>query len=292
VSLTPTAVSPDGAGAATAFALHRPRGWRGAAGKYAALFTTNLREQLAYAGEMALRTVFLVMILYIFMRLWQATYAAQGATTIAGLTVAQMIWYLAFTETLTLSRPTVSRVVDEEIRSGSIAYLLVRPYAYAAYRLVLALSERLLRLVTTLVVASGLALLYVGPVPLSALDLPAVLAAVCLAVALDFAGSFAIGLLAFWLENTSSVELIYSRVVMLLGGLLLPLEVFPEPLQSIARALPFGTMLHAPARLALGSAPEPVPQLLARQVCWLAVAVLVVALLHRAAMRRVTVNGG
>src|SRR5919204_708692 len=96
------------------FALRRPGGLAPAARKYAAIFSTTLRNQLAYAGEMLLRTVFLVMILYIFLQLWRATYAARGGAAIAGFSVAQMIWYLALTESIVLSRPNVSRVVDEE----------------------------------------------------------------------------------------------------------------------------------------------------------------------------------
>jgi ABC-2 type transport system permease protein len=272
--------------------LRRPGGLLPAARTYAALFAVTIRDQLAYVGEVLLRTVFLVMILYIFLRLWEATYAAQGTATIAGFSVAQMIWYLAFTESIVLSRPGLSRVVDEEVRSGAIAYLLVRPYAYAGYRLAGYLAERLLRFVTTLTVASGLALLYVGPVPLAPDNLLLALVAVALAVAIDFLATFGIGLLAFWIENTASVELIYGRLVMLLGGMLLPLEVFPEPLQAVARALPFSVMLHAPARLALGSLSEPVLYLFARQAVFAVAVGVGVALLYRAAMRRVTVNGG
>jgi ABC-2 type transport system permease protein len=36
--------------------------------------------------------------------------------------------------------------------------------------------------------------------------------------------------------------------VLVLGGVLVPLELFPEPLGSIARALPFAALLYGPAR--------------------------------------------
>ena len=39
---------------------------------------------------------------------------------------------------------------------------------------------------------------------------------------------------------------------MLLGGTLLPLEAFPHRLQPVVRALPFGSMAYAPARLFVG----------------------------------------
>jgi ABC-2 type transport system permease protein len=276
----------------TTFTLRQPGGPAQAGRKYVAIFSTALRNQLAYVGEMVLRTVFLAVIMFIFLQLWHATYEAQGAATVAGFTVSQMIWYLALTESIVLSRPSVSRVVDEEVRSGTIAYTLGRPYGYAAYRLAIYLAERLLRFLTTLAVASTLAFLYVGSIHVSPANLAAALIAAAGAIGIDFVISFGIGLLAFWLENTTSVELIYSRSVMLLGGMLLPLDVFPEWLQRIAFSLPFSAMLHGPARLALGHAASDLWPLLARQAVFLAVTVVGVTLLHRAALRRLNVNGG
>jgi ABC-2 type transport system permease protein len=278
--------------AASAYALRRPGGLVPTVRKYAAIFTTTLRDQLAYLGEMLLRTVFLVMILYIFLQLWRAAYAAQGTATIAGFTVAQMIWYLALTESIVLSRPSVSRAIDEEVRSGAIAYTLGRPYGYATYRLTTYLAERLLRFATTLAVAGTLALLYAGPIAVSPVSLAAALVATAGAIAIDFVAVFGIGLLAFWVEDTSSIELIYSRAVMLLGGMLLPLDVFPEWLQRIAFALPFSAMLHGPARLALAESPADFWPLIARQLVYLALASSAVTLLYRAALRRLNVHGG
>lgn len=275
--------------------LRRPAGWAAEAAKYGAVFSATLRTQLAYAGEMALRTTFLVIILYVFLQLWRATFAAEGAERIAGFTVAQMIWYLAFTEAIMTSRPRLSGIVDEEVRSGELAYRLVRPFGYAGYHLAAHVAERALRFGVNLAVGSALALLYVGPVAVAADGVVVGLAAATLGMLIDFLALFAIGLLAFWIEDTSSVQLIYSRVLMLLGGMLLPLEVFPEPIGSIARALPFSTMVYAPARLALsgmGDDPAWVVSLIARQLVTLAVAGGLVWLLYRAALRRINVNGG
>lgn len=273
-------------------ALRRPGGPLRSPATYGAIFATSLHNQLAYVGEWALRGIFLAMILYIFLQLWRATYGGQGQSTIGGFTLAQMIWYLALTESIVLSRPQVNREVDAEVRSGEIAYTLLRPYAYAGYRLATYLAERLLRFATTLGLACLLALVYVGPVPIAAPDVGAALLTLALAMLIDFLGAFGIGLLAFWTEDTSSIGLIYDRLIMLLGGMLLPLEVFPEPLATITRALPFSALVYGPARLALGAAPESLWLLLAKQAVILAAGATLVWLLHRAAFRRINLNGG
>jgi ABC-2 type transport system permease protein len=289
VSATARGARPDGA----ASRQRQPEAGRLAVlGAYAALFTTSLRNQLAYFGEWALRGVFLAMILYVFLQLWRATYAGQPSSAIGGFTLPQMLWYLAITESLILSRPALNRLVDAEVRTGDIAYTLLRPYAYGGYRLMAYLAERLLRFGTLMTVGVLLATLYVGPVPLRAPDIAGALAALLLACLVDFLGAFGIGLLAFWTEDTSSIGLLYDRMVMLLGGMLLPLELFPEPLGTVARALPFSTLVYGPARLALGAAPEPLWVLLARQVVFLVVGGVLVGLLYRRAFRDIAVNGG
>src|SRR5206468_11897150 len=111
----------------SALDLRRPGGLRPAAAKYAALFAAGIHNQLAYWGEWLLRGVFLVMVLFVFLQLWEATYRAQGKATIAGFTLPQMLWYLALTESIVLSRPRVNQAIDQEVRTGDIAYVHVLP---------------------------------------------------------------------------------------------------------------------------------------------------------------------
>ena len=79
---------------------------------------------------------------------------------------------------------------------------------------------------------------------------------------------------------------------MLLGGMMIPLDVFPEPLSSIARALPFSYIVYGPARQWVSPTPEFFFDIIPRLVMTLAVATLIVLLLFRAGQRNVTVNGG
>lgn len=272
--------------------LRRPGGLAAMAAKYLAILTINLRNQLAYVGDVAMRNLFLAIILYIFLRLWRVTFASQGRTTIGGFTVEQMIWYLVFTEAIVMSRSNVSQTIDGEVRTGDIAYTLVRPFGYAGYHLASYLAERLVRFTTTLVTGVALALLYVGPIAIHPAHVALALPALALSLAIDFAITFGIGLLAFWIEDTSSVSLIYSRVAMLLGGTLLPLELFPAPLDAIAAALPFAALVYGPARIALGASAENVQRLFTNELAMLVGAGVVLWLLYRAGMRRIDVNGG
>ena len=57
---------------------------------------------------------------------------------------------------------------------------------------------------------------------------------------------------AFWVRDAGSTWFLYQKLVFILGGMLLPLEVLPGWLQTVARVLPFMAMAYVPARLGVG----------------------------------------
>ena len=252
----------------------------------------NLRDQGAYVGEVALGGGILIVFLFILGSLWEATYRAQGTATLGGLTWPQMVWYVTFTEAMVMSRVNVARRIDEDVRTGDLAYALLRPGGYLTARLGAYLAERIVRFGFTLALGSILALLIAGPIPI---DLTAGVAALVVAagaVLLEFVLVAGIGLGAFWMEDTSGVYFVYTRVSMLLGGLLIPIELFPEAIRSIANALPFAPMIHGPARLALSPDATGLPDTLASLATAMMVIGALVALTYRVALTRVTVQGG
>jgi ABC-2 type transport system permease protein len=113
-----------------------------------------------------------------------------------------------------------------------------------------------------------------------------------LAFLLDFLGNFLVGLCAFWLESTAGLALIYTRSVMLLGGMLLPIGIYPEVLQSTLRILPFASMIYAPGRMFV----DPSAALLADVVVRQGIAVVafsgLTVLVQAAALKRLFANGG
>jgi ABC-2 type transport system permease protein len=101
-----------------------------------------------------------------------------------------------------------------------------------------------------------------------------------------------IGLAAFVVEETNSFELIYQKLVFILGGFLFPLDMFPTWLQKIAYALPFPYMMYAPARLFVKPEVDLFWQMLGGQAVWVIVFVLVLSLVYRRSEKLLTVNGG
>src|SRR5947209_13668587 len=97
--------------------------------KYFAVFRVSIANNLAYLLEVFFRTIFLLVFIFIFLQLWTATFAAKGLQSIGGFHIHDLVWYLAATETIALSLPQLTRRIDQEIRSGQLAYLLGRPFS-------------------------------------------------------------------------------------------------------------------------------------------------------------------
>ncbi len=264
------------------------RGWR----KYAAAFRVSARAQLAYPGEVVMRTLFLLLILFIFSSLWHATFAETGRARLGGLTLTQMLWYLALTEAVILSRPRTALRLDEEVRTGDFAYALGRPYRFVLYRFAQAQGERAVRLVLNLVVALPLALLFSGGVGLSAAGLLPGAALLLLAVTADYLFTLSVQMLAFWVEDTTSLLFIYDRLLMILGGVLLPVGLFPGPVAAVARALPFSAMINGPAEALVRFDADVCLTALVRLTVTCVVGGAVAAAVFRLSVRRAGANGG
>jgi ABC-2 type transport system permease protein len=263
----------------------------GALRKYCWIGLLSAKSNLAYWPEVVSRLLFLVVILYSFLRLWQMTYAQLGASELGGMTIAQMLWYLTITEAIAMSGPRVSQLVDEDVRTGAIAVQLLKPFSYPLYRLSTNIGERLVRFAINLLCGASVALIFVGPLTIDWFILPVSFVTILFAFAIDFLAQFCIGLGAFWLEDTSGLLLIYSRLTMILGGLLMPLELFPEALQRIAHALPFWTV-YGVAKIFVKGQMLPALYLVAAQLLTICSLMLVATFIYSFAMRRVASHGG
>ena len=260
--------------------------------KYSAIAQINLQNSLAYAGELANRSLFMVVILYVFVQLWKATYSAMGTATLAGLSLAETLWYLVMTETIELSRARFANQMSDEVKDGSLAYTLSRPYNYLLYHWSYGLGDTTLRLAINFAAGTILVTLMVGPMPLAPVHVLPLLVSLLLAMALNFCIQGLIGLCAFITEDVQSIQIIYQKFLFILGGMLIPLDFFPGWLKDLALLLPFNYMMYAPARLFVQFDWMRWLNSVGMQALWLGVFGLALWALFRVGLRHVSINGG
>jgi ABC-2 type transport system permease protein len=259
--------------------------------KYWAVFRMQLQNSFAYPLDLLGRSLSILLFMWVFVNLWRVTYAAVGEESIAGLTLRDTLWYLLMAEAVLLSKPDLSRSISEAVKDGSIAYLLNKPFNFILYQFAIGLGDSLLSFVSNAVIGSALLWWLVGPPP-TLLGWPVVLLAVLLAWLLDFCITAMIGLSAFLAEEVSAFRWIYQKLVFILGGLLIPIDFFPEWLQRIAFSLPFAWTVYGPARLFVDPTWERFVNVVAAQTIWLLVLGGLLILFYRWAVTRLTINGG
>lgn len=259
--------------------------------KYLAIFKTQLINSLAYPGELIGRSLLILPFMWIFYQLWSVTFAANGTDSINGMTLRDTLWYLMVAETVELGRPRVARTVAENVKDGSIAYLLNKPYNFMLYQFSSSMGDTIFRTLLNALFGGAMVWMLAGPPP-HLESWPLALVALVGAWVLHFCMNGLIGLAAFIAEDVAPFEWIYQKLAFIFGGLLIPLDFYPDWLQSTARFLPFSSMLYAPARLFVAPDASSFASIFGLQMAWILVLILLVSLAYRRGMSYLTVNGG
>ncbi len=269
---------------------HAPRqGVFRAARRHAAFVRIGFRQELSARGALLGRLAFFTLLLFVFSRLFEL---AARPGLLDGLPRAALLWYLAVTEWVLLSVPPLHLDIESDVRTGDVAARLPRPLSYPGARFAEAAGAAGARLVTIAVFGAPLTAIFAGGLPPAPagllLAIPFGVAAVVVMLALHAA----IGLSAFWLQDVSPVYWIWQKAAFVLGGLLLPLDLYPGWLRALAHATPFPALLYGPARLAFT---PPGGEALATGLAIVAWGLLSAALLRSMwtrARRVLDVNGG
>lgn len=114
--------------------------------------------------------------------------------------------------------------------------------------------------------------------------------ALALAFLLSQIIAFSLGLMSFWLVRIASLVAVFSAFALVLGGRLLPVELLPVPVQTLAAILPFYWYFGFPIDATTSSPSQTLSGLLV-QVAWIAVAALITFVLWRRAVARYTGAG-
>lgn len=259
--------------------------------KYWAVFKITLLNSLAYPGELIGRSLMIVPFMWIFYQLWNVTFHTAGTDSINGMTLYSTMWYLMMAETVELSRPALARTISDSVKDGSIAYILNKPYSFLLYQFSNSMGETVFRALMNALLGSAMvwSLVRAPPPPLG---WTFAFIAVLGTWVLNFCITCLIGLSAFLVEDVSAFVWIYQKLVFILGGFLIPLDFYPDWLQSIAKTLPFAAMVYGPSKLFVAPSLELFAQIMLLQGIWVVALGFGLLVSYRRGVEYLTVNGG
>lgn len=259
--------------------------------KYSALARIDLVERITYLWGHVASSFFVGMILFVFLHMWNALYRAGG--DVPGYSVPQMIWYLALAEVIVWAcgLEWVEKI-GEDVRTGGLANSLLRPMDYLASQLVRYAVGFSVTFVLMAAVTSVVAYVLVGPVTVSPLGALASLALILGGALLNFVVMASLGMLSLTLEDSSAFKWMYQKMIFILGGMLVPLDIYPAALRNTISYLPFSLVAYHPARMLIHFSARDFVIALMAQLAWIMVIGTCLLLIYRAGMRRVVIHGG
>lgn len=257
--------------------------------KYLKIFTLATIHSLKNYKALIGLSVFLITCLLIFAHIWKIAAARTGAID---LSPDQLLWYIALNEWVLISLPDVHEDIEQDLRSGRLAYLLPRPISYLGS----IFSEGLGFLCTNLLVLGIVTFcftwFYIGSFPFSLSALSTIIAIGLLAGCVGIIFQMLVGLSAFWLQQVAPFHWIWEKLLFTLGGLMLPLAVYPLWLQKIAYFTPFPAILGQRSALAIDFNFFDALQVTGCLLFWGLIGTMGLLLLYRRGLRIVNVEGG
>ena len=249
---------------------------------------TAARRNMSDRGGILVNVVFYVVVASVLSALWRAAAEANGGE-IVGYSLVAVTWYALTAEaaTVSLNMRTIELICDD-IADGAIASELLRPASVLGVRISMAVGAALPRLALCCATAVVLGLVIGGPPP-SAAGAALAIPALVLALSCNHVAQHAVASAAFWMRDVRAIWFLYQKLVFVLGGMVLPLQVLPDSLERVTMALPFMAMAYVPSRLAAGFVE---PELIGLQLFWLGMLLVAARAAFGAGERRLQVVGG
>ncbi|MER5326718.1 ABC transporter permease [Streptosporangium roseum] len=240
----------------------------------------------ALAGAFT-NTVFGILRAYVLIALWEAR------PGLAGYDIADAVTFCflsqAFIGPMQLFGGGLE--ISGRVRSGDIAVDLVRPASLQMWSLADDLGRAfyllLLRSLPPTVVGAALFGLVTPASPATWVFFTASCA---LGMIVSFGWRYLMALSACWVVDDRGTQSLSLVMTLFFSGMVLPLNLFPGWLGSLAGALPWSAMVQVPADVYLGK--RDVLEALGFQAAWAVALLALGALLTRAARHRVVIQGG
>jgi ABC-2 type transport system permease protein len=146
----------------------------------------------------------------------------------------------------------LTRELDQEVRLGQLSAHLMRPVNPYWRLLAWHASDMAIRGPIVFLFVPVALWISGGYAELSFENLPFFLLAVVAGILLHFHMEYLLGLTAFWTDQSLAFEGFYFMLFSLLGGLVVPVELFPQAVRDLILLTPFPYIFGFPAQIALG----------------------------------------
>ncbi len=229
----------------------------------------------------------------IFLIVWSAVAESQGGS-VGGYTAQEFAgYYIVLMLVNHLTFTWIMQVFQFRIQFGGLSYELLRPIHPIHGDITDNIAYKIVQMIVMIPALTILIWLFE---PAFNFELAALLLAVpivLLAFIIRFLLEWTLALMAFWTTRVMAINQTYFAIMMFFSGRVAPIALMPVWIQSMAEALPFYYVVAFPVEVITGRITGmAIWHGVLIQFVWLAVALLLMNLVWRRAVRNFSAVGG
>lgn len=217
-----------------------------------AIFTMELRRIFAYRMAFWFRTIGTIVVPFASAWfLWHSIFSYSQKTEVGGFSLPQIIFYYFLVPLINdIANPDDQGKIAEEIYDGALTKYLLYPIHYIIFQYTTFSALIFIGIIQILIALGIYALIYPSIVmALTFNNLMLCLGFCCLASILSFLLSFMVQMAAFWIDIVWSLRVMQKFITAFLGGILLPLSLFPVFIENTLSFLPFPYLVWFPIKI-------------------------------------------
>jgi len=267
--------------------------------KYIPFAKAEIQEFITYRAQAVVWVLMEFFYLALQFYIWKAIFENSTSDVISGYTFEGMVTYVFLIRivfAITFVMP--SRYISNDVRSGSIAMMLIKPIDYRMqlfFRSVGAIVNSLLFFVLPLTVTLVIIGFFIEiPLAIDPLTILFFILSVNFAFLIRFLVGYCFGLIIFLTINSFGIFQLRRAIEAIFSGALIPIAFFPPLLATIAKFLPFMHGLYVPVQIFMGDYVLITDKLSAIgiQVFWVGVLYLLSNMIWKRVIKRLVVMGG
>lgn len=255
--------------------------------KYFEIFKYSIKTKINFIFDYLMSLCSFSIHVFVFSELWD--YILQGKENVAGYTKTELIWYIIIGEFILYTCNRTYKFIAEQVKSGQIANMLIKPVDFIKYMIADDLSV-IVKGVINAICGITLGLIFAGPINMTLVGLIFIGTSIIIAVFMGIYIQLIIGLLAFYTEENDSFWLIIQKLMLFL--VFTPLEFYPSIIQKMFLLLPTTYVTYAPARIFTKFELSSSAMILESQTIALIILIIITRMLYKKGVEKINVNGG
>jgi ABC-2 type transport system permease protein len=260
---------------------------------YGSLGRTAIAAQFQYRVSNYLYMIGMIIEPVIYLVVWSSIAEQQGGE-VGGYTPETFAaYYIVWTLVRNMNIVFTPFGWEERIREGELSAHLVRPIHPIHYDLGSFAGWKVVVIVLWLPIAAILTIAFQPALDPSAAQIATFALAIWGAYLIRSLLLWVLGMITFWTTRVSAIFEAYFAAELLLSGRLVPVSLMPDWVQTVASYLPFESCFGFPITALVGPITnDELVEGLIRQVVWIGLGTLGVALMWKRAVVRYTAVAG